>query len=136
MNIYIKHNVSQNEFQLAHLTNKILNIKTPNIISYNPKTQIMISEKIDGSSVADFYGCNDSDTPEHIYNIIRDIITNLYKVDIIYPDITGYNFILDNDGNVWIIDFGHAYVKCPHKDPDDFVYKFINNFNGWNPEFK
>ena len=53
-----------------------------------------------------------------------------------YPDITGYNFLMDKNKNIWIIDFGNAYVKSPDDPDDPFVFDFINGRNGWNPEYK
>ena len=61
-------------------------------------------------------------------------LMNSYLVE--YPDITGYNFMLDKSDNLWIIDFEHAKCRDIQEPTDDFVLKFINGCNEWNPEFK
>jgi tRNA A-37 threonylcarbamoyl transferase component Bud32 len=84
-------------------------------------------------NVSDYYG----ETSEHIdaelFTRIRNIIQTLYDHDILYIDITGYNFI-ENDNKLWIIDFEHATYNHPRKT-DEFVEKFLEGHNGWNPEF-
>jgi tRNA A-37 threonylcarbamoyl transferase component Bud32 len=50
---------------------------------------------------------------------VRQIIGKLQANNIIYPDITGYNFINFND-KIWIID----------------VNEFVKGLNSWNPYFK
>ncbi len=133
---YTKKNVDKNEYQLAHIARKILGINTPRIFSYNAKTEIMISKKIDRCCICDLYGEKDENTPPKIYDKIRVIVFKLLEADIIYPDITGYNFIEDKNGVVWIVDFGHAYIREPEQPVDSFVLDFLNGHNGWNPEFK
>ena len=49
--------------------------------------------------------------------------------------IIGEDFIEDDNENIWIIDFGHAYVIVPNETKDPFVVKFMNGYNGWNPDF-
>ena len=68
-----------------------------------------------------------------MFSNIRNIIQTLYDHDVLYIDITGYNFI-ENDNKLWIIDFEHATYNHPRKT-DPFVEKFLEGHNGWNPEF-
>ena len=134
---FVKEQVEYNEFALALLASKAIGIKTPKILSYNEQTKVMIMNKMKFSNVADFYGDGDDKTPDYIYTKIRKIIKKLYDYGIIFPDITGYNFLLEEKSeNIWIIDFGHAYVKAPDQPDDEFIIKFINGKNGWNPNFK
>jgi len=134
--LYIKEQVESNEYMIARIANQGLHIPTPEIIYYNSTCKVMIMTKIHQCSVADYYGDSDSETPDEVYIQIRKIIGDLLMAGISYPDITGYNFIEDNNGKVWIIDFGHAEVKAPNKMVDTFITKFLNGHNGWNPEFK
>ena len=134
--VFIKTNVLYNEFSLAIFVSKGLGIKSPKIISYNEGTEVLVMEKKPFSNVADFYGEEDNMTPEFIFKRIRKIIKKLYDSGIIYPDITGYNFLIDNNKEIWIIDFGNAYVKSPDEPDDHFVFEFINGKNSWNPEYK
>lgn len=131
--MFIKENVSENEFMLNRLTN-FLGIPSPKVLAYYNNTLKL--EKINGMSLSDFYGEKETDIPEYIFESIRVIVEELLKIGICYPDITGYNFMIDDKEKLWIIDFGHAYVTNPEEEDDEFVTKFIEGYNGWNPLFK
>ena len=92
----------------------------------------MIMERVNGNDLATIYGSGDGDTPNPVYERCRNIIITLRDEGIIYPDITSYNFMLDNDNddenNLWIIDFGHA------REVSWFIGDFIDGNNGWNPD--
>ena len=87
-------------------------------------------------TVADMYGEESEDTPQHIYDRIRIILTELQGIRISYPDITSYNFMIDEEENVWIIDFGHANYIREGEEFDEFMQSFIEGHNGWNPDFR
>lgn len=135
-NVFIKKNVNYNEFALAVLADKALKVKTPRIISYNEGNETLVMSKLNYSNVADYFGDEDEKTPDYIYAKIRKIVKKLYDSGIMYPDITGYNFLIDKNENISIIDFGHAYVKSPDDPDDPFVFEFINGKNAWNPNYK
>ena len=134
--LYIKEQVESNEYMIARIAHQGLHVPTPEIVYYNSTCKVMIMTKILPCSVADYYGDADNKTPDEVYIKIRKIINDLLMAGISYPDITGYNFIEDKEGKVWIIDFGHAKVMDPNKMVDTFITKFLNGHNGWNPEFK
>jgi serine/threonine-protein kinase RIO1 len=69
-----------------------------------------------------------------LFTKIRKVIRFLYDNYIIYPDITGYNFI-EHAGKLWIIDFEHSDFKTQQKNI--FVEEFIANatYYKWNPWF-
>ena len=136
VDLYTKHNVEHNEFVLALLTEKALGIKTPKILSYNENNKTLVMIKKQFSNVADYFGDEDNKTPDYIYAKIRKIVKKLYEYGITYPDITGYNFLIDKNENILIIDFGHAYVQSPDLPGDEFVLEFINGKNWWNPNYK
>ena len=96
-------------------------------------------EKIDGMSVSDMYGENANAVPSSIFDEIRGIVRELYVAGIVYPDITGYNFMIDKSDRIWIIDFGHV-TRSKRKDKciggHNFIEKFIGGHNGWNPDFR
>lgn len=138
---FTKNGVSLGEYNmLTYVTNVAGSVKTPCIISYDRVKQCMIMERISGMSVADFYGEDISGVPKHVLKQIREIILTLYQNNIIYPDITGYNFIQDDDGLIWIIDFEHAYFYFEGGvNYDPFIRDFIcglQDLNSWNPDFK
>jgi len=84
-------------------------------------------------NVADYYGEKDADITPELFQKIRKIIKTLYDNNVVYPDITGYNFI-EYKEKIWIIDFEHSNFKPLLQD--DFVVQFINGTNKWNPQFK
>ena len=135
-NTVTKYNVDENEFILNTIVGSLDNILCPKVLSYDKISKKLILQKINGMSVSDFYGDDDKDTPIEIYNDIRIIISELLKIGICYQDITGYNFIKDKDDKIWVIDFGHAYVLPKDVEMNYFVKKFLDGFNGWNPDFK
>jgi len=135
--IFTKQNVSKHEYDM-HLYIYNLNIlNVPKPISYDANNKVFQIEKINGMSISDYYGEKSSDIDSNIFKSIREIIKVLYDVGIIYPDITGYNFIMEYDNlnnitnKIWIIDFEHAKFYDPTiYDPDyEFVNEFINGLD-------
>ena len=97
---------------------------------------IIEMENLEEMCLADKYGEKAEDIPEYFWDQIRVIIETLYtECNIEYIDITPYNFI-EKDDKVYIIDFGHAYYSGKDGRVDWFFNKFLNGYNGWNPEFK
>jgi tRNA A-37 threonylcarbamoyl transferase component Bud32 len=92
-------------------------------------------EKVAGMSVSDFYGENFEDVPCDTMDKIRSVVQSLKDHNIIYPDITGYNFIEVNK-KIWVIDFEHARFGFSPKQTDTFVDKFLSGLPSWNPRFK
>jgi tRNA A-37 threonylcarbamoyl transferase component Bud32 len=131
-------------------------IRTPNIVSYlrgpypipypisyrheggiyvagpflteEKRRNIMIMERVNGRDLATEYGSSDGDTPYDVYDRCRNMIITLHNEGIIYPDITSYNFMLDYENEVWIIDFGHV------REVSWFIRDFIDGHNEWNPD--
>ena len=136
---YVKENVSFKEFMmhdyiynLSLSSNGILNV--PQINDYDIDTQVMTMENVPHMCVSDFYGeAADNISPE-LFDQIREVIRFLYSNHIIYPDITGYNFI-EYDGKLWIIDFEHSDFETHQKNV--FVEEFVLNddYYKWNPWF-
>lgn len=160
MDSFVKENVSLHEYNMHnYIYNNFSNIlNVPKIESYNRKTKQLRMQKIPAMCVADFYGEDIEFVPQHVIAEIRRIIKVLYDNHIVYPDITGYNFIVDDNGAVWILDFEHAHFyfdfehartrgsvshrgkqnfvlfETEHGEP--FVNEFINGLHSWNPDFK
>ena len=137
---FVKQHVSYKEFfmhdhiyTLSLSSNGLLNV--PKIINYDVNKQEMTMEKINHMNVSDFYGDHESNISAELFTQIHCIISYLYDNHIVYPDITGYNFI-ECGGKLWIIDFEHSDFHTHKKDT--FVEKFIINYdyNKWNPRFK
>ena len=126
--IYTKKNVSLKEYQIHKLAEKHFDF-VPKIISYDHNTLEMKMQCIKPMCVSDFYGEESNKVPETIFKEIRRIVSMLFKIGIIYQDITGYNFIEDLNGKIWIIDFGDAILF------DQFVIEFLNGSNNWNKNY-
>lgn len=132
--VFIKNNVKTHELKMHMRVNELNIVDCPKLISYNFLKKELTMEKIEGMSVSDMYGEESDKVPDKIFNQIRKIIKKLYDNNIIYNDITGYNFMLSED-KIYIIDFEHAQLRSD-KQIDKFVLDFINGVNEWNPEFK
>ncbi len=134
-NIYTKSNVKFHEYNTHLFVENTVKVNIPKIINYNTKKMIMQMEKIPGMSVADFYGESVDSVPEIVIEQIRQIVATLKSHNIIYPDITGYNFILGPNDTIYIIDFEHARFGFSPEHSDDFVDQFISGTKSWNPDF-
>jgi tRNA A-37 threonylcarbamoyl transferase component Bud32 len=144
---YLKQNVSLYEFKMTKLvyviskkSNNIINV--PNVYKYSRST--MELQRIPNMCISDYYGELWENVPNQIKLKIIQIIQFLFSNNIIYPDITGYNFI-EFDNKLWIIDFAHAFIFNNIVDLtyDKYqYYKFVKKFiktnikdNNWNMEF-
>ena len=112
---HIKQCVSFKEYyihtELYKLSKNYSCLNVPKVISYNQDTETMTTICVGTSNVSDFYGEDDDKVPDRIFEAVRVIIQLLYDSGVVYPDITGYNFIESkNKGNtkLWIFDFEHA----------------------------
>ena len=130
---YTKENVSLCEYKIHKYVYNLKIVNIPKIKSYNRKTKQLKMVRVGTMSVSDYYGETAEHISDELFARIRNIIQTLYDHDILYIDITGYNFI-ENDKKLWIIDFEHATYNHPRKT-DQFVEKFLEGHNGWNPEF-
>jgi tRNA A-37 threonylcarbamoyl transferase component Bud32 len=130
---YTKENVSLCEYKIHKYVYNLDIVNVPKIKSYNKKTKKLKMVRVGTMSVSDYYGETAEHISDELFAKIRNIIQTLYDNDILYIDITGYNFI-ENDNKLWIIDFEHATYNHPRKT-DQFVEKFLEGHNGWNPEF-
>ena len=133
--MFVKKNVSVDEYNLLEHVHNFNIVNVPKPMKYDPLKKELIMEKIPELNISDTYGEEPENVPEYVFDRIRIIIKNLYENDVIYPDITGYNFIEWNE-KIWIIDFGDAYHKDGNHRHDPFVRKFIKGYNGWNPYYK
>lgn len=129
---YVKENVSQHEYDIHQYVYNLGIVNVPKIIEYDTLTKRMKMVHVGAMNISDFYGEKATDITHELFDKIRVIIQKLYDNNILYIDITGYNFIEINN-EIWIIDFEHATYNPTKKNK--FVEKFLKGFNGWNPEF-
>jgi len=93
----------------------------------------ILMERIEGKTLAELYGEEYEDLPKNIQQRIRFILKNLFLNDIHYVDVTPYNFILRDDEEIYIIDFGHAQIVEVNYYLKEFL---INKVKSWNPDFE
>jgi tRNA A-37 threonylcarbamoyl transferase component Bud32 len=130
---YTKENVSLTEYKIHKYVYNLHIVNIPKIKSYNKETRQLKMVRVGAMSISDYYGESAENIDDDLFTKIRNMIQTLYDHDILYVDITGYNFI-ENDKKLWIIDFEHATYNYPRKT-DEFVEQFLEGHNGWNPEF-
>jgi RIO-like serine/threonine protein kinase len=137
-----KKKVCKNEYKLHKLMYSLYSF-IPKCINYNEITCELTMQNIDSLNISDMYGEKFTDIPESIRDEVREIIKNLYEDGFCYPDITGYNFIEDNNGKIWLIDFEHCFCKGSYKiltNNEKQYISFIEGFisgeiQSWNPGF-
>lgn len=142
-NYYVKQNVCKYEYKLYRLLGYLYYF-IPKLIDYNETTCELTMQKIDNMCISDMYGEDFKNVPLNVVEKIINIIYTLYDDGFCYPDITGYNFIEDSNGTVWIIDFEHCFCKGSNnilsnkeKEQIKFIKKFISGeAQCWNPEFR
>lgn len=133
-NIYVKQGVEEHEYKMHQYVYDLNIVNIPKIISYNKTKKELVMEKIIGSNLSDFYGEDASNIPAYVVEQVREIITMLTINNIMYIDITGYNFMLDENYKLWVIDFEHATLKTDAVP--SFITQFLRGENNWNEEFR
>ncbi len=136
MTYFIKNNVNEHEFKMHNYIYSLGVFNVPKIINYDKKNKTLTMEKINGMNISDMFGENSENVPDAIFSNVNTIIRNLKILNIEYPDITGYNFIIDNNDNdkIWIIDFEHS--KINNEINNQFILDICNGEKKWNPDFK
>ena len=145
MKTYSKFNAEASEHDMYQYVVSLGIVNIPRLVTYDTERKIMTTELIESLNVADMYTDDPTMVPDYIWQLIVLTIVTLRSNGIIYPDITGYNFIY-HDEKLWIIDFEHAvceespaasYRMNQHAD---FIDEFCNWTPGmskkWNPYFK
>lgn len=122
----------------------------PKFYGYDKKSCILSTRRIHGHCLADKYGDCYDDLPEHVKLKTKEIIIELYKYGVVYPNVTGYNFIEDVNKKIWLVNFKYSFGVNNYKqgfedDESDIVdYKehvlFVKKFcfeheTSWNPYF-
>ncbi len=131
MSVYIKQKVYPHEYAVyCHVQRHVAGVNTPKIIAYDPVNLTLTMEKINGLNLSDMHGEKAHHISTELFTEVRGIIRALYDAQVVYPDITGYNFIRsEDDGKLYVIDFEHAFIVDP------FIQQFLAGENAWNPEY-
>ena len=135
-NVFVKKNVNHTEYFMQKYVYQLNIVNIPEIIEYDEKGKIMVMKKVDNNNLSDIYGENATDIPDEIFDQVVKILRTLTLHNIEYPDLTGYNFVEDNDGKVWIIDFGHSHLTTSTLINNIHIQNICNGDKTWNPDFK
>lgn len=127
--------VVENEIELQEIGAKLG--LSPRILKHyeNDFIYYIEMEKINGMTLADYYGEKMSDLPPSILAEVKRILKTLLHNGIQFIDVTPYNFMIETETErIYIIDYEHAtrihinwYIK-------EFILE--DSYNEWNPDFK
>ena len=132
---YVKQNVNHREYFMQKYVYQLDIVNVPEIIEYNDESKIMVMKKVGKYNLSDQYGENATDVPKELFDQVIKIVRTLVLHNIEYPDLTGYNFIGDSEGNVWIIDFEHSSMMTTKQVNNIHIQNICNGYKVWNPEF-
>jgi RIO-like serine/threonine protein kinase len=135
-NVYVKKNVNHKEYFMQKYVYQLNIVNVPEIIEYDDKGQIMIMNKVDNNNLSDHYGEEATDVPDKIFDQVIKIVRTLVLHNIEYPDLTGYNFIEDKNGKIWIIDFEHSKMMTSTRVDNKHIQNICNGCKTWNPDFR
>ena len=97
-------------------------------------TSVIWMDRVEGKTLYDLYGDSQYDIPPGLWNRIRLYLQVLYiEYGIQYVDVTPYNFIMDENDRLWIIDFGDATIH--EKELNWFLTDFMDGEDAWNTDF-
>ena len=111
--------------------------KTNSITWLTNTVEISMDLVPNGSTLADRFSDDPQDIPQWVWDEMRRIIKILYYEEgIEYIDITPYNFMIDSNDKIWLIDYGHAYYTDQSKPINWFLCEFIyGEVKSFNPDF-
>ena len=133
---YVKQNVNHREYFMQKYVYQLDIVNVPEIIEYNDENKIMVMKKVGKHNLSDQYGENATDVPKELFDQVIKIVRTLVLHNIEYPDLTGYNFVEDSNGKIWIIDFEHSSLMSTKQIDNIHIQNICNGYKKWNPEFK
>ena len=133
---YVKQNVNHKEYFMQKYVYQLDIVNVPEIIEYNDESKIIVMKKVGKHNLSDQYGDKATDIPDELFDQVVKIVRKLVLHKIEYPDLTGYNFIEDSDGKVWIIDFEHSSFMNSTQIDNIHIQNICNGDKVWNPDFQ
>jgi len=104
--------------------------KVINTFNHDDKIYFLM-EKLDAKTIYELYRDDPKNIPKNIWEQIHRIVVTLYYYDIHYLDISAYNFMVNKENKVFVIDFGDAkFVEV-----NWFLKDFMDGEKAWNPDF-
>ena len=132
---YVKENVDLHEFNMQTYVYNLSIVSVPEVLYYCKETRTMAMARVDGMNISDMYGEDATMVPDNVFKSISTIIKKLVDHGIEYPDLTGYNFVEDADGKVWIIDFEHSKLKSKNLIDNNSILRVCRGEKKWNEDF-
>jgi tRNA A-37 threonylcarbamoyl transferase component Bud32 len=138
METFSKSDVTYHEFQMYKYIDSLSLPFVPKLISFDEASHVLTMQKINGMNLSDMFGEKFKDVPGNFIEDARRMIATLHVNNVVYPDITGYNFILEKETDkLWLVDFEHSFFRgfSSYNEHNDFVQQFIRGIKSWNPYF-
>jgi len=119
--LYVNRLAAKKEFESLKLIHS-LNLNTPKPIGYN--RHMVVMEYLRGKELV-YY--KDIDEPEYIFDQIIEQIRIIFQdVGLIHGDLGEFNIVLDEEGNILIIDWLQS-VKVDHPNAQTLLRRDIRN---------
>jgi len=144
----VKGGVTEHEAAMQRRAAKLLPAHVPRVLRYEKARLRMKMSLVSGCTLAYMYGNDCRAIPAWVWGEVRRLVRTLYEGGVVYPDITSYNFMIDADEKIWIIDFEHcttrepgpfvaAAAAAPAPGEQWFVREFLSGDSGdvWNEDF-
>lgn len=132
---FVKDCVSHDEYIMQSYVYAMKIVNVPKVEFYSRREKKMVMQKIEGDNISNIYGEEAEQVPKKIFNRVVRIVKKLYDNNICYPDFTGYNFIIDKNNKIWIIDFEHAYGETSSEINEPNIQEILAGKKSWNRDF-
>ncbi len=106
----LRKNRSIQEVRLLHLARKI-GVRVPFVLDIDKIAWKIIQERILGVPLKDRMN-----NVEVNFNKVGEYMALLHENNIIHGDLTTSNILLDEEDNIWFIDFGLGYISTQIED--------------------
>lgn len=133
---YIKQDVVDIEYFMHKYVYSLGIVNMPEVVHYCSATRTMVMRRITGDTLSNRYGEDATSVPDEAFYQVIQIVRSLVLGGIQYPDLTGYNFIEDDEGVVWIIDFEHSRLMLGKERVSDPMSTICNAQKVWNEDFR